>query len=243
MHTDTGTTDIELLLKNLNLAITVYINRVNGCPCGDKPICLYRGADNSECYQVRDKLLAILNGSREAKEALQQEYPEIYAEIHSVWDVRNHHTARELPNQYTFWLLCCFKPDCSHPLCKRGEPSVIPIWYPGGPPIMNLPLPIADTNRPRRNSSCDTCKEFCAGHYKVKYVDVREKSATASCMSPPLFWRKNFLSWSGVLPQINTWEALQQTCCWVLMLLGCGWTTSTLCFKIEEKRKKLQQLN
>lgn len=50
---------------------------------------------------------------------------------------------------------------------------------------MHLPLPIADTDRPWENSCCDTCKGFCAGHYKVKYVDVRENSAIASCMSPP----------------------------------------------------------
>lgn len=64
---DTGATNEELLRKNLNLAITAYINRVDGCPCGDTTIRLYRGADSSECHQVRDKLFTFLKGSRKQR--------------------------------------------------------------------------------------------------------------------------------------------------------------------------------
>jgi len=181
---DTGTVNEELQQQNLNLAIAAYISRVDGCPCGDTNIHLYRGADTSEHLQLRDKLLTFLKGSMAAKETLRQEHPQLYAEFQSVWDVRRH-LVQELPSSYVFLLLCCFKPECSHPLCKKGQPSVLPTWYEGGPPITHLPLPVADADRPWGNLSCDTCSDFCAGHYKVKFIDVQDKSALALCMSPP----------------------------------------------------------
>ena len=67
---DTGAVDEELLQKNLNLAIAAYINRVDGCPCGDTSIHLYRGADTSEHLKLRDQLLTFLKGTRAAKEKL-----------------------------------------------------------------------------------------------------------------------------------------------------------------------------
>lgn len=84
---DTGTVNEELKQKNLNLAIAAYISRVDGCPCGDTNIRLYRGADTSEHLQLRNKLLTFLKGSMAAKETLRQEHPQLYAEFQSVWDV------------------------------------------------------------------------------------------------------------------------------------------------------------
>ena len=43
---NTGAVNMPVLKENLSRAITAYISRVNGCPCGDTTIQLYRGADS-----------------------------------------------------------------------------------------------------------------------------------------------------------------------------------------------------
>ena len=45
-----GTVNEDVLKQNLRLAIEAYINIVDGCPCGDTVIQLYRGADRSSSY-------------------------------------------------------------------------------------------------------------------------------------------------------------------------------------------------
>ena len=47
----TGSIDQEKLHANLQAAMDVYISRVDGSPCGDTVIHLFKGADSSE-YQV-----------------------------------------------------------------------------------------------------------------------------------------------------------------------------------------------
>ena len=42
----TGKVDPEKFKQNMLLATEVYINRVNGAPCGEGNITLYRGADS-----------------------------------------------------------------------------------------------------------------------------------------------------------------------------------------------------
>ena len=39
-------------------------------------------------------------------------------------------------------------------------------WFPGGPPLTYIPLPVSDPERPWAGGkdSAD-CTEFCAGHY------------------------------------------------------------------------------
>ena len=166
---DTGAINEEVLRKNLNLAISAYINRVNGCPCGDTSIHLYRGADTSEHLQVRNQLLTFLKGSKAAKDTLRQEHP----------------------NQYIFLLLCCFRPDCAHPLCRKGQMGTLSTRYEGGP-ITHLPLPVPDPDRPWGNSSCATCDGFCAGTEKEELwiaCDVCDQWYCSSCeglRSPPV---------------------------------------------------------
>ncbi len=185
MNVNTGAVDEEMLRKNLNLAISAYISRVDGCPCGETSIRLYRGADTSDHTENRDHLLTFLKGSKTGKETLRREHPQLYAEFQDVWNIRQRHMIQDLPNQYIFMLLCCFKAECSHPLCKKGQPTVFPTWYCGGPPITQLPLPVLDPDRPWGNPSCDTCKDNCTGHYKIEMVDVRDKKALLSIAPPP----------------------------------------------------------
>ena len=85
-----------------------------------------------------------------------------------------------LPQQYIFFLLCCYESDCPHPSCQTGQPESPYQWYPQGPPITTLPLPIADPKRPWGSSMCSTCKGFCSGHYlPPTYIDVTDSPVFA----------------------------------------------------------------
>ena len=48
MSTETGKLDREKFTTNMDLATDVYLNRVNGCPCGATTISLLKGADSSD---------------------------------------------------------------------------------------------------------------------------------------------------------------------------------------------------
>ena len=178
---ETGALNESVLKENLSLGISAYINRVSGCPCGETTIQLYRGADAT----TSEKILTF-KGTRAAKEKLKQDDPEMYANFQFVWDIRQRHMINELPSpQYIFFLVGCFNKDCQHTICKKGEPTIFPSWYEGGPDITNLPLPVADVNRPWGNVSCDTCETFCAGHYSYRFVDTTNKSDLNMCIPPP----------------------------------------------------------
>ena len=134
------------LEQNLDLAIDANICRVNGAPCGDTTIQLYKGCKESDKLKCRQNLLIFLKGSRKAKAALKQKELE-YGCFQSVWNVRTRHMIPNLPSQYILMLLCCYQPDCCHPLCKHCPPTSPSKWYTGGPPITHLPLPVLDEQR------------------------------------------------------------------------------------------------
>ena len=75
MDTDTGTVNTSKLKENMDLAIEAYIHRVNGCPCGETIIHLFRGADSTEQQETCDKLLVLIKGSNAKKRLLQAENP------------------------------------------------------------------------------------------------------------------------------------------------------------------------
>ena len=117
-----------------------------------------------------------------------------------MWDIRKRQV-HDLPAQYIYLLVCCFHDDCSHPVCQRGKPSVIPSWYKGGPPITHIPLPVVDESRTWGSQSCSTCQEFCAGHYKYEFIDTNDKHALGKCIPPPSIVLKNeFLNLEGYPP-------------------------------------------
>ena len=88
---------------------------------------------------------------------------------------------------YVFSLLCCYKEQCPHLRCQSGQPSDPPTWYPGGPPLSNITLPVSDQERPWGGTSCTTCRGFCAGHYITQLVDVTEPEALEQILMPPSF--------------------------------------------------------
>ena len=120
--------DNEKLRENLDLAMDAYISRVNGTPCGSTAIHLYKGVKDSEQVGSREKLLIFLKGSKKAKTALQQKEPEEYSYFQTVWDIRSYHLGSGLPSQYVFMLVCCYQPQCCHPVCKTGTPTSPHKW-------------------------------------------------------------------------------------------------------------------
>ncbi len=89
-----------------------------------------------------------------------------------------------LPAQNIFMLVCCYQPQCCHPVCKMGTPPSTPEWYSGGPPVIKLPLPVVDPERPW-GGTCQSCDGICSGHYKIVLTDVTDQRALCSTAPPP----------------------------------------------------------
>ena len=174
----------EKLKENMNLAVDAYISRVDGCPCGNSKIYLFRGADSSEQQLQQEKLLVFLKGTKEKKEALANSDPSFHSHFDLIWKVCKNHMVIGLPS-YIFFLLCCYKAQCPHPRCQSGRPHDLPTWYPGGPPLCKLPLPIPDQKQPWGGTSCTTCRGFCADHYTTQLVYVTDSDAIGQISMPP----------------------------------------------------------
>lgn len=113
------------------MATDVYLSLVNNCPCGDTVIHLYKGADSSQ--EERNHLLQFLKGNKQQKSALKKHHPQLYEKFERVWQVRQAHMIKHLPAQYyVFFIVCCLRPDCAHPICKSQTVQELPLWYDGG---------------------------------------------------------------------------------------------------------------
>ena len=148
----TGKLDQERLRKNMDQATDIYISRVNGFPCGDTVIHLFKGADSAYNQELRKDFLIYMKGTKIQKNELKRQNPERWAFINDVWQLRNRHLVPGLPSQYVFFLKCCNEPECPHPLCQQKVK--IPLWFPGGPKMDYFPLPIPCE---WGNQSCSKC--------------------------------------------------------------------------------------
>ena len=121
---------------------------------------------------------------------LESKDPVMFRHFQKVWKNRNDHMVANLPPQYIFYLICCFKDDCTHPICCSGTPPDLPTWYPGGPSLYCLPIPTPDPNKCWGDEGCSTCREFCAGHYKEgSLTDVRTLKTE---VAPPTVLKRLF---------------------------------------------------
>ena len=68
-----GRVNNDILCKNLDLAIDTYISYVDGSPCGNTAIRLYKGADSSE-FHYREQLKIYLKGSKQSKLKLRSNF-------------------------------------------------------------------------------------------------------------------------------------------------------------------------
>ena len=110
-----------------------------------------------------------LKGSNKEKK-LKELHPEMYEYFKNVCNLQVRHMVKDLPSQYLFCLVCCLKTDCQHPVCTKGLQQLL-TWFCGGPSIAQLPLPIADPERPYGGNvvsakiivsvtSCYLCREY-----------------------------------------------------------------------------------
>ena len=121
------------------MALDIYIQRVDKCSFGDTFIKLFKGPNSKDYQELRAKLLVYLKGSKKAKTSLQTA---TFAWFQEVWDIRCNHLVPHLPKHYILYLLCCFKKECTHPLCKSGSTFThILLWYTGRPYIYHLAIP------------------------------------------------------------------------------------------------------
>ena len=112
---------------------------------------------------------------------------------------------------YIFYLLCCYQKDCPHPVCQSGRPDELPRWYEGGPFLTQLLLPVPDPERPWGNTSCLTCKDFCAGHYKKNFLtDVLDTKAMKLVAKPPSIALKEMFSSDVVVTESFIKNAAQK---------------------------------
>ena len=191
-----GDIDKDTLVKNLDAALGVYMNAVNGAPCGAKPIHLTRGSTSEYSVQLqerRSRLITFLRGSQKKKK-LKEAYPKDYDYFQKVWQVRNNHMVENLPSNYVFLLLPCYKANCFHPVCTKGKRSSQPTWFQGGPTLSFVPLPIPDPER-GPGAACKSCKDKCNGHYLVpeRQYEHFMKHELLSSVQPPSKILKEFV--------------------------------------------------
>ena len=100
---ETGKIHRERFVSNMEQATEVYINQVNGSPCGETNIHLFKGADSSANQDLCLYLLPYLKGTKAQKERLRQEHTEVYDHIERIWTIHNNHIVQDLPAQYMFF--------------------------------------------------------------------------------------------------------------------------------------------
>lgn len=207
MDSGTGKISESKLKENLDLAISAYISRVDGCPCGETGIKLVRGSDSEEFQKLSKSLLVFLKGSKKGKEALKLQEPALYAHFSDVWEVRNRHLVKGLPHNYIFFLRCCYSLECTHPRCKIPQCGT-DSWFPGGPSLSLIPMPVPDPKRPWGNTNCSSCKEFCSGHYSSMMVNTADIKDGSVMMPPSVSLKKFFTNMAN--EETLTDECLQE---------------------------------
>lgn len=81
-------------------------------------------------------------------------------------------------------------------MCQAGKPEQLPQWFPGGPTIDFILLPVRDPSRPWGTSNCTDCKTGCCGHFLKPdkcLSNVKEASESVVIAAPPSQIIKEFL--------------------------------------------------
>lgn len=191
--------DQEKLKRNLQYAIEIYIDRVDGYPCGDTMIKLVEGSLSDKFHKISNDLDVFLKGSEKKKDLLKKDKPSLYSRFSMIWNIRNSHMVQGLPQAYIFYLKCCYSPQCEHPICQASLPSNPLVWFPGGPSISHLPFPVKDVEKPW-GANCQTCKSFCSGHFITKFIDVNDKESLKQILHPPSTILKEFSNKQSTVP-------------------------------------------
>ena len=70
----------------------------------------------SSKQEVREKLNIFLKGFNKKKDELHENEPDLFKHFSDIWKIRNSHMIRDLPSNYVFFRVCCYQPDCLHPV-------------------------------------------------------------------------------------------------------------------------------
>ena len=90
-HAESGQVDQEVLKRNLDSAIDVYLERVDGAPCASTQIHLSKGAESTSERYESELLNIFLKGSKEAKKKLKADHHDMYEKFKGVWTVSENH--------------------------------------------------------------------------------------------------------------------------------------------------------
>ena len=85
--TSSGGVDQNMLHKNLESAIDVYISRVDGAPYASTDIHLYKGVDSAKYQEENEVLKVFLNGTKAAKSTIETEKPALYSLVKETWEL------------------------------------------------------------------------------------------------------------------------------------------------------------
>jgi hypothetical protein len=95
-----GKVNDDLLCKNLDEAIDVYISRVDQAPCAQTVIHLMKGANSDDVQKEREIVMKFLKGKAEEKQKVKLAHPELYQNVKLVWQLKIRHMVKKLPHQY-----------------------------------------------------------------------------------------------------------------------------------------------
>jgi hypothetical protein len=95
-----GELNHDLLVKNLELAVDVYIDRVIHCECGDGVINLFKGPVSQQYQLYHENINIFLKGCKKKKQELKQTHKDMYKLFEFVWDIRERHLIKGYPKQY-----------------------------------------------------------------------------------------------------------------------------------------------
>lgn len=244
--TQSGGVNEDTLRKNLESAIDVYISRVDGSPCASTEIHLFKGRSSDQHQKETDLLKIFLKGSKEKKLKLAKENPVMFKKFEETWAVREKHMLKDVPTKYIFFLRCCYNDDCIHPKCQAGRPRDPVTWYPGGPPIDFLPLPLADPDRAYQGN-CSVCQNSCSGHY-MKYESLLDRylaTKKSDFLQPPSVYILQEFQKNKEISQDDILETSQKTLLpeeevklWFTHLHGVSENRKAGAKKAAETRKK-----
>ena len=79
-------------------------------------------------------------------------------------------------------------------------------WYPHGPKVDYIPLPIPDPTQPWGSISCVKCSGFCAGHFLKPEEALHSNHAPMK--EPPSMILKKFFQENGAKPSENLLEGV-----------------------------------
>ena len=72
-------------------------------------------------------------------------------------------------------------------------------WFPGGPHIDQIPMPVLDPSHPWGNTACDKCGGFCSGHF-LSPEDALTSNLAPMVQPPSTILKDFYQSLSGQDP-------------------------------------------